>query len=79
MVQQHTNREKENQMFRTVNAILLDAEDRLLTDAIKEKMTDGWTSFQIAKWYHIYWKKEDDRDYARIPESLYQLWNKHTG
>ena len=41
-------------MTQTVNATLLEHNDRLLLDAIKEKRAEGWTVEQIARYYNIY-------------------------
>jgi len=64
-------------MTDTVNAILLEGDDRVLLDAIRRKRSIGWSIGKIAAYYniyegqHVHGTPEDTR--GAIPAKLYKV------
>ena len=64
-------------MTDTVNAILLEGDDRVLLDAIRRKRASVWSIARIASFYniyegqHVHGTPEDTR--GAIPAKLYKV------
>ena len=60
-------------MTDTVNAILLEGDDRVLLDAIRRKRAIGWSIARIASFYNIYQSWHVRRSECEIPEKLFKV------
>ncbi len=62
-------------MSKSVNTIMLESDDKLIIEAVREKVRWGWNLERIAKFYNIFVKdnRHTNQDWGIIPDVLYKV------